>query len=308
MVRSSKSAKSLVNMVSGMVPKVAFAAMAILPLAAAGGAEANTPVSGTLQYYFFQVQNNTGSAQSAFNIQLSGDATTGLGSYGNPYSNAVTSSSYSPSTNATTLTFSSNVTPLSTIASGASAGFGFVNSAEQVQETFPLGGVVTNAYWGASASAYAVPVANMYENNSLASSPIHIADPYAVWIIDVAFASDTSQVTTEYYQTAYTTTPPYLNVANTSGSTEIISNAGYYAPSTLTSALTLDQILALPPTDFTTPESVDTLNSTPTYTLDSGSSLEFVGYPAIVVPEAATLATFGVGAVALLFLPRRRLV
>lgn len=308
MVRSSKSAKSLVNMISGIVPKVAFAAMAILPLAAAGGAEASTPVPGTPQYYLFQVQNNTGSAQSAFSIQLHGDATSGLGEYVNPYSSPVTSSGYSASTTATTLTFSSNGTPPSTIASGASAGFGFVNSAEPVQAPFPLVGVVTNAYWGASASASAVPVANMYENIPLASSPIHIADPYAVWKIDVAFASNASQVTTEYYQTAYTTTPPYLDVANTSGSTEIISNAGYYAPSTLTSALTLDQIAALPSTDFTTPERVGTIGSQPTYTLDSGSSLEFVGYPAIVVPEAATLATFGVGAVALLLLPRRRLV
>lgn len=289
-------------------PKAAVAAMAILPLAYAAGAQATTTVPPTSQYYLFQVQNNTGTAQGAFNINLAGDLTTGLGSdYVNPFATPQASATYSSgSPGTTTVTFSSGANPAGTIANGTTSTFGFVDSAEPVSQFSDIAGAVESANWGSGTNTTAVPIADMYQNQPLASSPVHISDPYAVWTIDVAFASDPNQVTKEYYQTAYNTYPPYLLVSNHTGQNEIISNAGYYAPSTQTSALTLSEMEALPGSDFSAPESTSTLYSQLTYTLNAGSSLQFVGYPAVYAPEAATMVLFGVGALGLLFMPRRR--
>ncbi len=307
MKRISGKPFSLGKIVAGAAPKsLIFGALAAVPLVAAGGSQATVLVPATPQYYLFQVQNATGGSQSALSVALSGDVTSGLGDYVNSFASPSASSSYSNSTNTTTLTFTSIANPQGAIANGAAGTFGFVDNAEPVNFPIPTAGTVESAYWSSGTGTSPVPVADMYQNQVPLSSPIHISDPYAVWTIDVAFASDPSVVTTEYYQTAYNTYPPYLLISNVSGATEIISNAGYYAPSTLTSPLTLSQMEALPSSDFTAPFSDSTPFSQLTYTIDSGSSLQLLGYPAVYAPEAASMAMFGVGTLALLFLPRRR--
>ena len=283
----------------------AVAASAAIPLAFTTGADA-TVLATTPQYYFYQVTNNTGAAQSSFNVALSGDVTTGLGSYINSFNSPTASSAYTLSPAATTVTFASNANPPATIQNGATAAFGFEVTSSSTDFPAPTAGFPEAAYWGSPSTSNAVPLAGMYENLLPASSPVKITDPYMIWEIDVANSATPTQTTTEYYETTYNTLPADLLVANKTANSEIISNAGYYAPSTLTSPLTLAQIQALPSSDFTAPESISTVSSKLTYTIAAGSSLEFQSYPAVYTPEPASAAMLGVAAAGMLLLRRRR--
>ncbi|MGC8561519.1 MAG: PEP-CTERM sorting domain-containing protein [Phycisphaerae bacterium] len=283
----------------------AVAASAALPLAFATGADAIAQLT-TPQYYFYQVANNTGADQSSFNVALSGDVTTGLGNYVNSFISPTASSTYTSSPATTTVTFASNATPPATIQNGATGSFGFEVTSSSTDLPAPNAGFPEAAYWGSSSTSNAIPLAGMYENLLPLSSPVHITDPYMIWEIDVANSATPTQTTTEYYETTYNTLRADLLVSNNSANSEVISNAGYYAPSTLTNPLTLAQIEALPSSDFTAPESLSTVSSQLTYTLAADSSLEFLSYPAVYAPEPASAAMFGVAAAGLLLLRRRR--
>ena len=283
----------------------AVAASAAIPLVFATETNA-TVLATTPQYYFYQVTNNTGAAQSSFNVALSGDVTAGLGSYVNSFNSPTASSAYTSSPAATTVTFTSNANPPATIQNGATAAFGFEVTSSSTDFLAPLAGFPEAAYWGSSSTSNAVPLAGMYENLLPQSSPVKITDPYMIWEIDVANSATPTQTTTEYYETTYNTLPADLLVSNNTANSEIISNAGYYAPSTLTSPLTLTQIQALPSSDFTAPESISTLSSQLTYTIAAGRSLEFQSYPAVYTPEPASAAMLGVAAAGMLLLRRRR--
>ena len=287
------------------VPTAALTAAALLPVVAAAGAQASAvAVPSSSSYYVYAVNNNTGSAQTQFQIVLENNETAnngyGLSSSGyvNPFSSPKTSAGYTSGPPAVTdIAYTSSNG--STIASGTQAVFGYTYVGSDV----PLPGPTyasTGAYvpvlgmnWGAfnAANATALPVATItYHWENLNAGTMQAgADPYEIITATVANASDPSLTTTEYYEAPFTTGQPYYTaISNNTGNTEIISNARYFVSDTL---IPLDQLNNLPANDFTAAPSLDG-----TYLPNSSSP----------TPEPASLAMLGVAAAGMLLLRRRR--
>lgn len=128
MERSNGKRQFLKSVLPAWTPKAAIAAMAIMPLAAAAGAQANA-LASTQAYSVFIVGNDTGVAQSQFQIILGGDAVSGAGSlstltsggYLNPFESPTTSASYSIPYTDINYTSSNS----STIGNGSTVAFGY---------------------------------------------------------------------------------------------------------------------------------------------------------------------------------------
>ncbi len=310
MIRKFASGISNPSSPWSFAPTAALTAAALLPLVAAAGAQATFAIPSSSSYYVYAVNNNTGSAQTEFQIVLEGDdiAIGGIGlsssGYVNSFSFPSTSAGYTsgpPPVTGIAYTSSNG----STIASGTQAVFGYTYAGVDapIPGTGSISFASTGTYvpvlgmnWGAfnATNSTALPVATI---SYIYKSPIAEAaalgsDPYAIITATVADASDPSLTTTEYYEAPYTTGQTYIAaISNNTGNTEIISNAGYYLSDTM---IPLDQLNALPSNDFTAAPSLDG-----TYQPNSSQSLT-------QTPEPASLAMLGAAAAGMLLLRRRR--
>ncbi len=313
MIRNFANGISNTSSSWSFAPTAALTAAALMPLVAAAGAQATVVAQpSSSSYYVYAVNNNTGSAQTQFQIVLENNETAsngyGLSSSGyvNSFSSPSTSAGYTAGPPAVTdIAYTSSNG--STIASGAQALFGYTYVGSDV---VAFGSTISNptyvstgAYvpvlsfsWGGhiTTNSTALPVATisyMYKS-PIADAAALGSDPYAIITATVADASDPSLTTTEYYEAPYTTGQTYIAaISNNTGNTEIISNARFFLSDTM---IPLDQLNALPSNDFTAAPSLDG-----TYQPNSSQSLT-------QTPEPASLAMLGVAAAGMLLLRRRR--
>lgn len=274
-----------------------FGALAAMPLAAASLVHATVVSSSSSSgYVVYVVGNNTGQSQSQFQIVLSGNqiSSTGLiglssGGYLNPFSSPSTTAGYHSGTPPVTDIAYTSTTGQSTIANGSSAAFGytFLYPSNLPSTVSPS---VFGMNWGAfNAGEPNIDAATIEFNQQLAASSVQGLDPYEIITATVANATNPTQTTTEYFEVSYTTGSNYKTViSNNTSDTEIISNVGFYLSDTL---IPLDQLNVLPNSDFTAAPNLD------------GTYLPNTSAP---TPESASLALFGVGAIALFLLPSKR--
>lgn len=251
--------------------------------------------------YAFGVTNNTGSAQGEFQVYVKHDlASAGaISSYINSFASPSSSASYSALEAVTTIAFTS--TSHGTIASGSSGYFGYV-AADGGGSFFPGGATpVSGGAWLASPTAEpaAVDLVNIYD--SVQPLAALIQDPYIVIKANVAPSSNPSATTTEYFESAYTTSPNNIEISNNTGDTLTLSDIGYYLSPT---QIPLDQLnlTDLPPSDFTQPLNTSGQNGS-TLNLAPNSSTNFVDLPA---PEPAALLLCAAGCGILLLRRRQR--
>ena len=287
MERFSEKHLSLGKIVASVGPRsLVFGAMAAMPLLAAGGAQASVTSGSSSAYFVYSVTNNTGQAQTQLQIVLNGNVS--LGSYLDPFSSPSASASYTAGQPSVTDIAYTSTTGTSTIAAGASGVFGYTIDYPASSPAVRYPGVL-GINWGAfNSSSPNIDAATIEFGQLFAAGPVVGADPYEIITATVANSSSPSQTTTEYFEAPFTGPNYSAYLFNKTGDTEIITNVGYFISNTL---IPLDELNSQPNSSFTPLPSLDGTYSPNTST---------------PTPEAASMAMFGVGALALLLLPRRR--